>query len=125
MGRTCLLFAGFMLLSISSGSAQYVPAIQACSRDVTEFCNASKSGGNLVECTKAHFQNFSESCAVALVKLAPIREACRADIREQCPAVKPGSGRLLLCVKKRFAALSASCKDAIGRAAAKQQRTER
>jgi Cysteine rich repeat len=51
------------------------------------------------------------------MKIAAVREACRSDIQEQCSASTPGAGRLLLCIKRRFAALSQLCKDAIGRAA--------
>jgi len=120
VGRICIAFAVLVLLSVSSASGQYVRAIQACSRDVAEFCNAAKSEGNrLAECTKAHFEKFSEPCKAALVKIAAAREACRTDIGEQCPGIKLGAGRLLLCVKKHFSALSEPCKDAIAHAAAK------
>jgi hypothetical protein len=51
------------------------------------------------------------------VKIAAVRQSCGADIHEQCPALKPGAGRILLCVKKHFVALSEPCKEAIGRAA--------
>jgi hypothetical protein len=109
-----------MPLLVSSASGQYVSVILACSRDVTAFCNTAKSEGNrLAECTKAHFQEFSEPCKTALVKIAAVREACRSDVREQCPGIKLGAGRLFLCVKKHFSALSEPCKDAIARASAK------
>jgi hypothetical protein len=39
------------------------------------------------------------------------------DIDQQCPTVKPGGGRILICVKEHFAALSEPCKEVIGRAA--------
>ena len=45
------------------------------------------------------------------------RKSCGADIQKQCPTIKPGTGRILLCVKKHFAALSEPCKEAVGRAA--------
>jgi hypothetical protein len=116
-----LALAAFLLLSVSAAHSQYVAAILACNRDVTAFCNATRSEGNrLAECTKAHFQEFSEPCKSALVKITAVREACRADVREQCPGIKLGAGRLLLCVKKHFPALSGPCKDAIGQAAAKR-----
>ena len=61
--------------------------------------------------------NFSQPCKPALVKIASVREACGADIQKHCPTVKPGAGRILLCVKQRFGALSEPCKEAIGHAA--------
>jgi len=51
------------------------------------------------------------------VRIAAVRESCGTDIHEQCPAIKPTAGRILLCVKKHFASLSEPCKEAIGRAA--------
>jgi Cysteine rich repeat len=70
-----------------------------------------------MECVNAHFQDFTEPCKAALVKLAAVRESCRADIHEQCPAIKPSAGRILLCIKRHFTSLSEPCKEAIGRAA--------
>jgi hypothetical protein len=51
------------------------------------------------------------------VKITAVREACGADIEKHCPAVKPGAGRILLCVKQHFDAMSEQCKEAIGHAA--------
>jgi hypothetical protein len=42
---------------------------------------------------------------------------CGADIEAQCPAVQPSAGRILLCVKEHFGALSERCKSAIAHAA--------
>jgi hypothetical protein len=110
-------FATFVLLSGSPAFGQYVTVIQECSRDVTASCDPAQSGrGPLMECIKAHFQDFTEPCKAALVRIAAVRESCGTDIREQCPAINPTAGRLLLCVKEHFAALSDPCKEAIGRA---------
>src|SRR5262249_7675318 len=103
VGRICFAFSVLVLLSVSFASCLYVAAIMACSRDVAGFCNAAKSvGDRLAECTKAHFEEFSEPCKVALLKIAATREACRPDIGEKCPGVKLGAGRLFLCVKEHF-----------------------
>jgi len=56
------------------------------------------------------------------VNIAAVREACGENIREQCPGVKPSAGRILLCVKEHFAALSEPCKEAIGHAAERKVR---
>ena len=118
-GKTCVAFAlCVLMLSVSSSFGQYVSVIQTCSRDVAQFCAADRRGGSpLTECVKTHFDNFSESCKSALVRIAVVREACGADIHEHCPAVKPGAGRIFLCVKQHFSALSEPCKEAIGKAA--------
>jgi hypothetical protein len=73
-----------------------------------------------VEYVKAHFQDFTEPCKAALVRIAAVRASCGADIHEQCSAIKPSSGRILLCIKNHFAALSEPCKEAIGRAAGRK-----
>jgi hypothetical protein len=49
-----------------------------------------------------------------------VYKACIADVARVCPGIKPGSGRLLLCVRRRYAALSEPCKEAIGHAAARR-----
>ena len=44
------------------------------------------------------------------------------DIHQKCTRVKAGAGRILLCVKQHFAAMSEPCKDAIGHAAGRKGR---
>ena len=117
MARSCLALVMFFLLSLPA-FPQYVAVIQACSRDVTHLCAPPPAGtGLLVECIKAHFQDLTEPCKGALVRIPGVLKSCGMDIHEQCPTVKPGGGRILICVKKHFAALSEPCKEAIGRAA--------
>jgi hypothetical protein len=123
VGRIYWAFAIMVLLLASPAFGQYVAVIQACSRDVLEFCAPDRAeGSRLTECTKAHFQQFTEPCKAALVKITAVREACGADIAEQCPDVKPVAGRILICVKEHFAALSERCKDSIGHAAERNVR---
>ena len=78
---------------------------------------ATPQRNSLAECIESHFQDFHEQCRAALLQTAAVREACRADVEQQCHAARPGAGRILLCMKKHFAALGHSCKDAIGHAA--------
>ena len=107
-----------VLISISPAFGQYVTVIEACSRDVVVSCGPAQLGrGPLMECVKAHFQDFTEPCKAALVRIAAVLESCGMDIHEQCPGIEPSAGRILLCVKEHFAALSEPCKEEIGRAA--------
>ena len=107
-----------LLVPVHSALGQYVTIIEACTRDVTKFCQFAQPQRNfLAECIESHFQDFHERCRTALAQTAVVREACKVDIEQQCPAARPGAGRILLCVKKHFAALSQSCRDAIGHAA--------
>jgi hypothetical protein len=48
---------------------------------------------------------------------------CDADVQKQCPAVRPGAGRIILCVKAHYAAMSEPCKVAIGQAAERVARS--
>ena len=118
MARSCLLFATLLLFSVSPAFAQYSRVIQACSQDVTRSCAPAASGARpLVECIRAHFQDFTEPCQAALLQIPEVLKSCGDDIEKQCPGVVPAGGRVVLCVKRHFAALSEPCKEAIGRAA--------
>ena len=123
MRKSYLAFAILVLVSVTPALGQYLMVIEACSKDVSNSCGpAQPSRGPLMECVKVHFQEFTEPCKAALVRIAVVRESCGGDIHEKCPATKPGAGRILLCVKKHFAALSEPCKEAIGRAAERKVR---
>jgi hypothetical protein len=63
------------------------------------------------------FRRFCAALPGGAREVATVRESCGADIEAQCPAVQPRAGRILLCVKQHFAALSERCKNAIGHAA--------
>ena len=115
-----------LMLSASSSFGQYVSVIQGCTGDVMKFCAAGQRGADpLAECVKAHFDNFSQPCKAALVRIASVREACEVDIQKHCPTAEPGAGRILLCVKQHFAAMSEQCKEAIGHAAERKARAHR
>ena len=123
MRKSYLAFAILVLVSVTPALGQYLMVIEACSKEVSNSCGpAQPSRGPLMECVKVHFQEFTEPCKAALVRIAVVRESCGGDIHEKCPATKPGAGRILLCVKKHFAALSEPCKEAIGRAAERKVR---
>ena len=99
------------MLSVASSFGQYASVIHACTQDVMKSCAHGQQAVPLAECVKVHFEDFSEPCKAALVSIVAVREACGADIQKQCPAIKPGAGRILLCVKQHFAALSEPPKD--------------
>src|SRR5262249_55892520 len=70
MGRIYWPFLIFGLLFVSPTFGQYVPVIQACNRDVVQFCAPDRPNGmRLAKCTQTHFQDFTESCKAALVKI--------------------------------------------------------
>ena len=70
-----------LMLSVSSSFGQYVSVIQACTGDVMKFCAAGQhEAGSPTECVKAHFEDFTEHCKAALVRIAAVHDACGTDI---------------------------------------------
>ena len=60
--------------------------------------------------------------ALSLLLLAPaavtaqpatVRQACKADLQQNCAEVQPGVGRLRACVKEHFTVFSEPCKAAL------------
>jgi len=74
--------------------------------------------------------NIRTACAIALLILpaapafaaeADPRQACRDDIKQLCPGVQPGGGRIKQCLKDNAAKVSDGCKQAIHAARASRQ----
>lgn len=71
------------------------------------------------------------ACAAALLALltaAPafaasggVRGACRDDVKQLCPGIQPGGGRIKQCLKDNAAKVSDGCKQALQAARAAQQ----
>jgi hypothetical protein len=57
-------------------------------RDEVLSGRATAQRNFLAECIEAHFKNFNEQCRTALVRTAAVREACKADIEQQCPTAR-------------------------------------
>jgi hypothetical protein len=48
--------------------------IRACTRDLVTYCSAGQPAASPpLECAKSRFQDFSELCQAALVKIEPVR----------------------------------------------------
>jgi Golgi apparatus protein 1 len=54
--------------------------------------------------------------SVALLSLGVARaeDACRADVEKLCKGVRPGEGRVLVCLQANEAQLSPACKQQVG-----------
>jgi len=50
-----------------------------------------------------------------------VREACRADVRQLCPGIQPGGGRILQCLRDHTDKISDGCKQALQTAKAAKQ----
>jgi Cysteine rich repeat len=96
--------------------AQTGVVIKACASDLNQ---CSGTGEQYPACIKLHFKEFSLPCQLALVKLAAIKKACRADVKKICADIVPGGGRIEACMKDHFADMSEGCKGTISQAAGK------
>jgi hypothetical protein len=47
--------------------------------------------------------------------------SCRSDVKQHCPDVKLGGGRIEACMQTHLADVSAPCKEALGKAAAPKE----
>jgi len=50
---------------------------------------------------------------VAIVRAAAVGKACKADVKQFCPDVKPGKGAIADCIKSHASEVSDGCKDAM------------
>jgi hypothetical protein len=118
--RTYLALAVLVSALCLPAYGQYAAVVQMCTRDFAKLCahDGPPKGADVATCINAHFDAFAAGCKTALVRIAAVTASCSDDIGKQCPAIRPGSGRILLCVKKHYPALSEACKAAIGQSAA-------
>jgi len=125
--RAIFFVAAAVLVSPSSVPAQQVSAqerlaIRICAADISARCSGVEGGqGHLRSCVKEHLKDFSERCQARLAKLAAIRKACAADIKENC-AGSTGPRRVAACLKAALANLSDACKEALAQAVARAPR---
>jgi hypothetical protein len=117
---TCIATLGAALLTTHSAFAASTAA-KACAADIKSQCgDEMKSGGAaLKECMKKHFSDLSEDCQVAIIRVAAVGKACRADAKKLCADVKPGKGAMADCMKSHAADLSDGCKEALAKTGGK------
>lgn len=92
---------------------------QACQEDVKKFCADIKPGeGRIHQCLSQHEAKLSAACRDARgqvkARLERFEKACGGDIQKHCSDIKPGSGRVVKCLKAKEAELSPSCKAELG-----------
>ena len=109
-------------LSFGGVSAQAAPSAlaKACAKDIKALCAADvkSGGGKLKACVKEHFSELSTDCQIAIVKVAAVGRACKADAKKLCSDIKPGKGRVAECLQSHAADLSDGCKEAFAKAEA-------
>jgi hypothetical protein len=96
-----------------------------CQSEITTYCKEVKPGeGRVLACLYAYQDKLSGKCEYALYDAAARLERavaalsyaakeCEADLVANCASVKAGEGRLLECLDKNEAKVSARCKGAL------------
>jgi hypothetical protein len=116
---TSILVVSFLTIAaIPSVVLAQKDIVAACVHDIKFQCPGAEGDARRA-CIKVRFKEFSLRCQLAMVKLAAIRKACKADVKKNCPDIVPGSGRIEACMKDHFADMSEECKETISQAAGK------
>ena len=98
---------------------------QGCQQELTTFCKDVTPGeGRIIACLYSHQDKLTPRCEYALYDsigqldrvLTNLKYAvteCRDDLKSYCADIKPGEGRLLDCLDKNEAKVSARCNTAL------------
>jgi len=98
---------------------------EGCRQELTTFCKDVTPGeGRIIACLYAYQDKLTPRCEYALYDsvgqldrlLTNLKYAvteCRDDLKSYCADIKPGEGRLLDCLGKNEAKVSARCNTAL------------
>jgi len=98
---------------------------EGCQQELTTFCKDVKPGeGRIIACLYAFQDRLTPKCEFAfydsvsqldktLSSLSYAIGECKDDLKKHCADVKPGEGRLLDCINKNEAKVSARCSAAL------------
>jgi len=98
---------------------------KGCQQELTTFCKDVTPGdGRIIACLYAFQDKLSPRCEYALydsvgqldralTTLSYAVGECRDDLKQNCAEIKPGEGRLLDCLNKNEAKVSARCNAAL------------
>ena len=116
---TCIAALTAALLMTHSAFAASTAA-KACAADIKAQCaDVMKPGGApLKDCMQKHFSDLSEDCQVAIIRVAAVGKACKADAKKLCGDAKPGRGAMASCMRSHAADLSDGCKEALAKSGA-------
>ena len=129
MKRGMMLVMAFVLIFMGVGTiyAQKGPvetALEGCKDDLETYCkNVTPGEQRILACIYAHEDKLSGRCVYALYNAATkleravmalkyLANECEPDISSLCADTVPGEGRILKCLEKNDAKVSARCKQA-------------
>lgn len=124
--------AGMLVLALAAAgnlAAQQKTLIDTvatgCQAEIESYCKSVTPGeGRMLACLYAHEDKLSGKCEFALYDaavrleravsaLSYVAKECEADLADHCAAVRAGEGRLMQCLEKNDAKVSARCKGAL------------
>jgi len=123
----CLLVIGLVFLFAGGALAQeglVQTVAEGCKAEIQTYCKGVTPGeGRVLACLYAYQDKLSPRCEYALYDasvqlervvnaLTYVANECRGDLQAYCSNVKPGEGRLLDCLEKNKAKVSARCTQA-------------
>jgi len=114
-------FSGTLVLGVMVAlpAGAYKPG--PCAKDIKQFCKDVKPGkGRIIACLAENKDSLSPGCKASgqAVKSAVVSFAlfCGADVKAHCSDVKPGGGRVLVCLGQNKDKLKPACKNYLGKA---------
>jgi hypothetical protein len=99
-------------------------AVDPCTDDIKLFCSGIHAGGGRVAaCLREHAPQLGPACSAKLqADVTAVRRfiqdfgrACRADVERYCPAIDPGGGRVVACLRQHLVDISTPCQTEIER----------
>lgn len=126
--RMILVFMALVIVcGVGTSFAQKGPvetAMEGCKKELDTYCKTVTPGeGRILACLYAYEDKLSGKCVYALYEAANqlermvmalryLASECKSDISSLCADTEPGEGRILKCLDKNQAKVSARCKQA-------------
>lgn len=120
-----------LLTAASALAEEGKDGVRPCRADAERLCKGVEVGkGRLAQCLKEHEAQVSGECRAHMEKthqamqarMEEFNEACKADVEQHCRDVAPGKGRVMGCLRKNEANLSAGCREQVAKMDAQRER---
>ncbi len=85
-----------------------------CGSDIDKRCKNTVPGWHAMACLGKHRKRVSSSCQSRIDKAQKgLALVCARDIKKHCKGIKPGGGRILMCLERNRTRLRPLCTAAI------------